>query len=59
MGAHGAMPHQGNDPIVVAAHIVTALQSIVARNVDPVESGVITIGHIHGGHTLNVIPRDA
>jgi hippurate hydrolase len=56
-GAHGAMPNQGNDPIVIASQIVTALQSIVARNVDPVESGVITIGHIQGGDTWNVIPQ--
>ncbi|MBX6745553.1 MAG: M20 aminoacylase family protein [Acetobacteraceae bacterium] len=57
-GAHGAMPHQGNDPVVIASHIVTALQSIVARNVEPVEAGVITIGHIQGGHTWNVIPEE-
>jgi hippurate hydrolase len=56
-GAHGAMPHQGNDPVVVAAHIVTALQSIVARNVEPVEAGVITIGQIQGGDVWNVIPE--
>jgi hippurate hydrolase len=56
-GAHGAMPNNGNDPIVIAAAIVQALQSIVARNVEPVEGGVITIGHIHGGHTYNVIPE--
>ena len=56
-GAHGAMPNQGNDPVVVAAHIVTALQSIVARNVEPVEAGVITIGSIQGGHAYNVIPE--
>jgi amidohydrolase len=56
-GAHGAMPHQGNDPVVIAAHIVTALQSVVARNVEPVEAGVITIGHIQGGDTWNVIPE--
>jgi hippurate hydrolase len=56
-GAHGAMPHQGNDPVVIAAHIVTALQSVVARNLEPVEAGVITIGHITGGHTYNVIPE--
>jgi hippurate hydrolase len=56
-GAHGAMPHLGNDPIVIAAHIVTALQSIVARNVEPVEAGVITIGHIQGGDIWNVIPQ--
>jgi hippurate hydrolase len=56
-GAHGALPHTGNDPVVVAAHIVTALQSIVARNVEPVEAGVITIGHIDGGSTWNIIPE--
>ena len=56
-GAHGAMPHQGNDPIVIAAQIVTALQSIVGRSLDPVESGVITIGQIQGGDTWNVIPE--
>jgi hippurate hydrolase len=56
-GAHGAMPHNGNDPIVIAAQIVTALQSVVARNVEPVEAGVITIGHIQGGHIHNVIPE--
>jgi amidohydrolase len=56
-GAHGAMPNNGNDPIVIAAAMVQALQSIVARNVEPVEGGVITIGHINGGHTYNVIPE--
>jgi amidohydrolase len=56
-GAHGAMPHQGNDPVVIASHIVAALQSIVARNVEPAESGVITIGSIQGGDTFNVIPE--
>ncbi|MDB5559482.1 MAG: peptidase [Enterovirga sp.] len=56
-GAHGAMPHQGVDPIVIAAAIVQALQSIVARNVEPVDAGVITIGHINGGFTYNVIPE--
>ncbi len=56
-GAHGAMPHNGTDPIMVAAAIVQGLQSIVARNVEPVEAGVITIGHITGGHTYNVIPE--
>jgi hippurate hydrolase len=55
-GAHGAMPHEGVDPIMVAAAIVQGLQSIVARNVEPVEAGVITIGHIKGGFTHNVIP---
>ena len=45
-GAHGAYPHNGVDPIVVAAAIVTALQSVVARNVDPLENAVLTIGQI-------------
>ncbi len=56
-GSHGAYPHQGIDPIVVAAQIITAFQTIVARGVDPVEGGVVTIGHINGGHTYNVIPE--
>ena len=55
-GSHGAMPHEGNDPIVIAAQIVTALQSVVARNVEPMQAGVITIGAISGGDTFNVIP---
>jgi hippurate hydrolase len=55
-GSHGAMPHEGNDPIVIAAQIVTALQSVVARNVEPMQAGVITIGAIAGGDTFNVIP---
>ena len=56
-GAHGAMPHQGNDPVVIAAQIVTAFQSIVARNVEPVEGAVVTIGEIKGGNAFNVIPE--
>jgi hippurate hydrolase len=55
-GAHGALPFEGNDPIVIAAAIVQALQTIVARNLDAADAGVITIGHIQGGHTYNVIP---
>jgi hippurate hydrolase len=42
---------------VVASHIVTAFQTIVARTIEPVEGGVVTIGHINGGHTYNVIPE--
>src|SRR5262249_50758047 len=45
------------DPIVIASQILTPLQSVVARNVEPSESGGITIGHINGGHTYNVIPE--
>jgi hippurate hydrolase len=56
-GAHGAYPHIGVDPIVTAAAIVTALQTIVARNIDPLENGVVTIGSINGGIAANVIPQ--
>jgi amidohydrolase len=56
-GAHGAQPHTGIDPIVVSAAIVQALQSIVARNVEPVLAGVVTIGSIQGGQIYNVIPE--
>lgn len=55
-GGHGAAPHQAVDPIVVAAHVVTALQSIVSRQVDPVHSVVVTIASIHAGKAFNIIP---
>jgi hippurate hydrolase len=58
-GAHGAKPNEGIDPILVAAHIVTALQSIVARGMEPTEAGVVTIGAIHAGNAENVIPERA
>jgi hippurate hydrolase len=56
-GAHAAQPHNGIDPILVAAHIVTGLQSIVARGMEPVEAGVVTVGTINGGLAHNVIPE--
>ena len=55
--AHGAMPHQGVDPILASSHVVTALQSIASRNVDPLDSVVVTIGMFHGGTAINVIPE--
>jgi hippurate hydrolase len=55
-GAHGAMPHTGVDPIVVQAHLVTALQSVVSRNIDPIESAVLSVTQVHGGDAYNVIP---
>ncbi len=55
-GAHGAQPHLGADPIVAAAQIVSALQTIVSRNVDPLETAVVTVGTIHGGTAFNIIP---
>jgi amidohydrolase len=54
-GGHGAMPHQTVDPIVVSAQIVNALQTIVARNVNPIDSAVVTVGSLHAGNALNVI----
>jgi amidohydrolase len=58
-GAHGAKPNEGIDPILVAAHIVTALQSIVSRGMEPTEAGVVTIGAIAAGNAENVIPERA
>ncbi|MDA0837009.1 MAG: amidohydrolase [Planctomycetota bacterium] len=57
-GGHAAMPHFTADPIVAASQVVTALQSVVARNVDPIQSAVVTIGAIHGGDAFNVIPAE-
>lgn len=56
-GAHGARPHEGADPIVASAAIVTAVQTIVSRRLDPGAVGVVTIGAIHGGDAPNVIPE--
>lgn len=58
-GGHGAMPHQTVDSIVVAAQVVNALQTIVARNVDPLESAVVTVGELHAGTALNIIADTA
>jgi hippurate hydrolase len=55
-GGHGALPHEAVDPIVAASSLVMALQTIVSRNVDPLETAVITVGMIHGGSLPNVIP---
>jgi amidohydrolase len=55
-GGHGAMPHQTVDPIVTVAQIVTALQTVVSRNVSPLETAVVTVGSVHGGDAFNVIP---
>jgi hippurate hydrolase len=58
-GGHGAMPHQAADPIVAAASIVMALQSIVSRNIDPLQAAVVTVGALHAGKANNVIPGSA
>src|ERR1700730_16027807 len=58
-GGHAARPHECIDTVLVASHIVTGLQSIVARNVDPVQSGVISICMFHSGEAENVLPATA
>jgi amidohydrolase len=59
ISGHGAMPQHTVDPILVGSHIVTALQSIVSRNTDPLDSCVVTIGSFHSGNAFNVIPEYA
>ncbi|AMP00177.1 amidohydrolase family protein [Collimonas arenae] len=58
-GGHAARPHLSIDPVVVASSLVMALQTIVARNVDPAEMAVVTVGTLHAGHAANVIPEQA
>lgn len=58
-GGHGAYPHKTVDPIVMAARFVTAVQTVVSRENDPVEPGVITVGSFHAGLKHNIIPDDA
>ncbi len=55
-GGHGAMPHQCIDPVVISAAIIQATQTIVGRNVDPLEGAVVSITALNGGETFNVIP---
>jgi len=57
-GGHGAAPHFSVDPVLAAAQIINALQSIVSRNVPPLESAVVTVTSIHGGEAFNVIPPE-
>jgi len=57
-GAHAAMPNTGKDPMLFAAHAISALQTIVARNLHPLESGVVSVTQVHGGDTWNVIPQE-
>ncbi|MDH3506612.1 MAG: M20 family metallopeptidase [Gammaproteobacteria bacterium] len=55
-GAHGALPHNGVDPVAAAAQVISALQTVVSRNVNPLEAAVISVTKIHGGDAHNVIP---
>jgi amidohydrolase len=59
VGGHGAMPESAVDPVVVASQIVTALQSIVSRNILPFEAAVVSVTQIHAGDAYNVIPARA
>jgi hippurate hydrolase len=56
---HAAMPHLGNDVLVAAAHLVTQLQTIVSRRIDPADSAVVSVTQIHGGNTWNALPDAA
>ena len=58
IGGHGAYPHTTKDPIVIAANIVTQLQTIVSRQIAPTDPAVVTVGSIHGGTKHNVIPNE-
>ncbi|MEM6469582.1 MAG: amidohydrolase [Planctomycetota bacterium] len=59
IGAHGASPHRGKDPIVLASQIVLALQTLVARELPPREAGVVTVGSFHAGTKHNIISDQA
>lgn len=57
-GGHGAYPHMTIDPVVIASRIVTGLQTLVSREVSPLDSAVVTVGSIHGGSKHNIIPDE-
>jgi N-acetylcysteine deacetylase len=57
-GSHAAIPQNGKDPIIAAGHLITALQTVVSRNVSPLQSAVLSVTKIIGGSTWNVIPGD-
>ena len=59
VGAHGARPESSVDPVVVASHMVTAIQSVVSRNVRPTETAVVSVTRLHAGDAYNVIPQSA
>jgi len=58
-GAHGGMPHLGNDPIMAGVNVAQTLQTIVSRNCHPLEAGVVSVTQFHAGSAMNVIPTDA
>jgi amidohydrolase len=58
-GGHGAIPDMAVDPVIAAAQIVTALQTIVSRNVSPLDTAVVSVTSVHGGTAFNIIPQEA
>ena len=58
-GGHAARPHLSVDPVVIGAGLVTALQTVVARSIDPMQTAVVTVGAFNAGHAANVIPESA
>ncbi len=58
VGGHGAMPHKAIDPIVLSAQIIMGLQTVVSRDINPVDPAVVTVGSIHGGTKHNIIPEE-
>ena len=58
-GGHGALPHLAADPGVAASSLVMALQTVVSRNIDPLEAGIVTVGAFRAGAVCNVIPERA
>ncbi|WP_238858680.1 amidohydrolase [Clostridium sp. YIM B02569] len=59
IGSHAAKPEKGIDPIIIASNIVTSLQTIISRNIGPTEKALLSVTHIEGGNTWNVIPESA
>ena len=57
-GGHAALPHRTVDPVVAAAHVITALQTVVSRHCDPTQPAVLTFGRVAGGHARNIIPDE-
>ena len=57
-GGHGAAPHETFDPVLASARLIDALQTIVSREISPLDSAVVTVGSVHGGSAFNIIPKE-
>ena len=57
-GGHGALPHLTSDPVVAAAQIINALQTVVTRSIAPIQPAILSVCMIHGGHAFNIIPKE-